>query len=79
MCSWTSSTSPSARHCLGDAASQEADPPVSGRLLGGLDRLRFVRSTDHAALVLCAEQGYARTTVEGIAARAGVSKKTIYR
>ena len=32
-----------------------------------------------AALGLCAEQGYGSVTVEAIAARAGVSKKTIYR
>ncbi|NDZ78410.1 TetR/AcrR family transcriptional regulator [Streptomyces sp. SID10853] len=32
-----------------------------------------------AALVLCIERGYARVTIEAIAARAGVSKKTIYR
>ena len=32
-----------------------------------------------AALSLCAEQGYGNVTVEAIAARAGVSKKTIYR
>jgi AcrR family transcriptional regulator len=37
------------------------------------------RATLDAALELCTEQGYAQVTVEGIAARAGVSKKTVYR
>jgi AcrR family transcriptional regulator len=32
-----------------------------------------------AALELCSEQGYADTTMEGIAKRAGVGKQTIYR
>lgn len=37
------------------------------------------QSTLSAALELCAEKEYAHVTVEAIAARAGVSKKTIYR
>jgi AcrR family transcriptional regulator len=41
------------------------------------DRSR--RAIYDAALALVAETGYARTTIEGIAARAGVGKQTIYR
>ncbi|MFE3737134.1 TetR/AcrR family transcriptional regulator [Streptomyces sp. NPDC059096] len=41
------------------------------------DRSR--RAIHDAALALVTEIGYARTTIEGIAARAGVGKQTIYR
>ncbi|MFJ8977754.1 TetR/AcrR family transcriptional regulator [Streptomyces sp. NPDC102282] len=41
------------------------------------DRSR--RAICDAALSLVGEVGYARTTIEGIAARAGVGKQTIYR
>ncbi|MBT2443138.1 TetR/AcrR family transcriptional regulator [Streptomyces sp. ISL-36] len=40
---------------------------------------RSRRAIYDAALALVAEAGYARTTIEGIAARAGVGKQTIYR
>lgn len=40
---------------------------------------RSRRAIYAAALDLVAEQGYRKTTIEGIAARAGVGKQTIYR
>ncbi|MFF5972383.1 TetR/AcrR family transcriptional regulator [Streptomyces sp. NPDC012769] len=40
---------------------------------------RSRRAIYAAALELVSEQGFAKTTVEGIAARAGVGKQTIYR
>ncbi|MFJ8659248.1 TetR/AcrR family transcriptional regulator [Streptomyces sp. NPDC093795] len=40
---------------------------------------RSRRAIFDAALALVTETGYAKTTIEGIAARAGVGKQTIYR
>ncbi|MDH6216587.1 TetR/AcrR family transcriptional regulator [Streptomyces pseudovenezuelae] len=53
--------------------SDRATPDATRRS----DRSR--RAIRDAALALVAEVGYPKTTVEGIAARAGVGKQTIYR
>ncbi|KKZ69717.1 TetR/AcrR family transcriptional regulator [Streptomyces showdoensis] len=60
----------------GKAPGSEAPPkaPDSSRRS---ERSR--RAIYAAALDLVSENGYARTTVEGIASRAGVGKQTIYR
>ncbi|MFF0748478.1 TetR/AcrR family transcriptional regulator [Streptomyces sp. NPDC004267] len=57
-----------------DSAAPDAKAPDASRRS---ERSR--RAIHAAALDLVAEVGYARTTVEGIAARAGVGKQTIYR
>ncbi|MGV9313752.1 TetR/AcrR family transcriptional regulator [Streptomyces sp. NPDC003691] len=55
-------------------AETENRPPDSTRRS---ERSR--RAIYDAALALVTEVGYARTTIEGIASRAGVGKQTIYR
>ncbi|MFE7959396.1 TetR/AcrR family transcriptional regulator [Streptomyces sp. NPDC057413] len=54
-------------------ATRKSTPDTSRRS----ERSR--RAIYDAALALVAEVGYPKTTVEGIAARAGVGKQTIYR
>ncbi|NEB81861.1 TetR/AcrR family transcriptional regulator [Streptomyces sp. SID14478] len=54
--------------------AQKKTPPDSARRS---ERSR--RAIYDAALALVGEIGYPRTTIEGIAARAGVGKQTIYR
>ncbi|MCT7355184.1 TetR/AcrR family transcriptional regulator [Streptomyces sp. 15-116A] len=54
-------------------ASKQSTPDASRRS----ERSR--RKIYDAALALVAEVGYPKTTIEGIAARAGVGKQTIYR
>ncbi|MEU5216317.1 TetR/AcrR family transcriptional regulator [Streptomyces sp. NPDC020807] len=57
-----------------DAKSPDAKSPDASRRS---ERSR--RAIFDAALALVSETGYAKTTIEGIAARAGVGKQTIYR
>ncbi|WP_405581555.1 TetR/AcrR family transcriptional regulator [Streptomyces sp. NBC_01092] len=57
------------------AAQKSAQPPPSSTRRSEKSR----RAIYDAALALVVEVGYPRTTIEGIAARAGVGKQTIYR
>lgn len=73
---------PDPRHATGDTAAQTAERAVeSGRHHGN----RYGRSEQarqavlEAADDLLVERGFAGVTIEGIAARAGVAKQTIYR
>jgi AcrR family transcriptional regulator len=57
------------------AAQKSAQPPPNSTRRSEKSR----RAIYDAALALVGEVGYPRTTIEGIAARAGVGKQTIYR
>ncbi|WP_217145219.1 TetR/AcrR family transcriptional regulator [Streptomyces sp. AC627_RSS907] len=61
--------------------SAHTQPPASERPHpdAGRRSQRSRRAIYDAALALVAEVGYPKTTIEGIAARAGVGKQTIYR
>jgi AcrR family transcriptional regulator len=63
----------SSRVIVDDVPAAKATPLVSRR--SESSRLAIL----DAALSLCRERGFAKVTVEGIAARAGVGKQTIYR
>lgn len=62
--------------------AQNPSPPASqstGRPDSSRRSERSRRAIYDAALALVTEVGYPKTTIEGIAARAGVGKQTIYR
>ncbi|GGP98085.1 TetR/AcrR family transcriptional regulator [Streptomyces mutabilis] len=63
------------------AASKPTHAPAADKPHPDVSRRsqRSRRAIYDAALALVAEVGYPRTTIEGIAARAGVGKQTIYR
>ncbi len=60
-------------------AEQPSDPPAGGRLPGRPRKPATDRRILDATLRLMAEQGYARMSMDHVAALAGVSKPTIYR
>ncbi|MEV8428329.1 TetR/AcrR family transcriptional regulator [Streptomyces chartreusis] len=61
-------------------AAQKSAPKSEGPAPSSTRRSEKSRRAIYdAALALVAEVGYPRTTIEGIAARAGVGKQTIYR
>ncbi len=62
------------------ATKTSAEPPASKAAPDAKRRSeRSRRAIYEAALSLVSEAGYAKVTIEGIAARAGVGKQTIYR
>ncbi|MEU6355814.1 TetR/AcrR family transcriptional regulator [Streptomyces sp. NPDC047072] len=58
---------------------QKPDPATPHRPDTARRSEKSRRAIHEAALALVGEVGYPRTTIEGIAARAGVGKQTIYR
>ncbi|MFF8937359.1 TetR/AcrR family transcriptional regulator [Streptomyces paradoxus] len=62
-------------------AAQKSAPPAAGKSAPDSTRRseKSRRAIYDAALALVVEAGYPKTTIEGIAARAGVGKQTIYR